>query len=156
MGTWGDGNLQNDGALDALATISEELFVRVIELLKHPNGYKYDCEEIGELFVRIEMIVALHKKGLISAPPQKIDLEPLFEEYLNNWEAYFERGAPRKRRKVIEKTFGRLMKVVQKLHKEEGTWVEVPFDPDDPNDKKMMEVFDAVERRQASNSDENQ
>lgn len=101
------------------------------------------------------MIVALHKKGLISTPPQN-DLEPLFEDYLNNWEAYFERGAPRKRRRVIEKTFSRLMKVVQKLYKDEGTWVEVPLDPDDPNDKKMMEVFDAVERRQEPNSDENQ
>lgn len=154
MGAWGHGNLENDGAQDFLSQISNELFTRVHELLKHPNGHEYDGKEIDELFVRIEMILALHKRGLITSSGDRGELHSLFEPYMRRWEAYYKGKAPAKRRKVMERTFRRLSKVVHKLHNAHGRFVEVPFDPNDENTKIMMKIFDSVDRLHADQYDE--
>ena len=154
MGAWGHGNLENDGAMDFVSEFSEELFNRVFELLKHPNGHEYDNGEIDELFVRIEMILALHKKGLISASRDRGELHTLFDPYLARWEAYYQGNAPAKRRRVMERTFRRLSKVVKKLHNSYGGFVEVPFDPNDEKNKMIMNIFDSVDRLHAEQYDQ--
>jgi hypothetical protein len=111
MGTWGDGNLESDGALDALATVCDELFARVMELLQHPRAHEYDDAEIDELFVRIEMIFALSERNMVNSAPAPEELEVLFEPYLQRW-AEYERKAgnhlPNGREKVIRTSFERL------------------------------------------------
>lgn len=115
MGTWGDGNLENDGAQDTLYDICQELFRRVIELLQHPRAHEYDDEEIGELFVRIEVIFALQDRRMITYTPKREELEPLFAPYLQRWANYIRVAGkaepPEERKKVIEESFTRLLDI---------------------------------------------
>lgn len=117
MGTWGDGNLENDGTQDTLAEICDALFARVIELLQHPRAHEYDDEEIDELFVRIEMIFALHGRGMINSAPAPEILEPLFPPYLAKWSAYWTTAArqepPEGRRRIIERSFEELLEITR-------------------------------------------
>ena len=69
MGAWGYGSLESDGAQDTLAGICDELFSRIIQLLQHPRAHEHDDIEFDELFVRIEMIFALHDHGMINTSP---------------------------------------------------------------------------------------
>ena len=111
MGTWGPGNFDNDGAQDYLAVHSLGLFERVIELLQHPRGHEYDDEEIDELFVTIEVIIALNEKGMITACPDPEIFQKLFGPYLQRWADYHVSagGEPwPERRKVIEDSFAKL------------------------------------------------
>ena len=117
MGTWGNGNLESDGSQDTLANLCDELFARVMELLQHPRGHEYDDEEIDELFVRIEMIFALHERKMItSAPPPEV-LGSLFAPYLAKWAAYHRSAGhdpPLARRKVIEESFQSLLGIANR------------------------------------------
>jgi hypothetical protein len=111
MGTWGPGNFDNDGARDYLAAHSLRLFDRVIELLQHPRGHEYDDEEIDELFVTIEVIIALDGKGMITACPDPDVLQKLFGPYLQRWADYQVSAAGElwpERRNVIEESFAKL------------------------------------------------
>ncbi len=117
MGAWGYGNLESDGAQDTLANICEELFARVMALLQHPRAHEYDDEEIDELFVRIEMIFALHARGMITSGPNPELLEPLFAPYLARYAEYNAKsgshGPPEERIRVIEETFRQLLQIAK-------------------------------------------
>src|SRR4051812_31800083 len=117
MGAWGNGNLESDGAQDTLANVCDELFARVIELLQHPRGHEYDDEEIDELFVRIEMIFALHGRGMVTSGPRPELLKTLFAPYLARFAEYNSRpgtyGPPQERTRVIEETFQQLLDIAQ-------------------------------------------
>jgi hypothetical protein len=114
MGTWGIGNLESDGAQDTLAGICDDLFSRVIELLQHPRAHEYDDEEIGELFVRIEMIFALSERGMVNSSPVPEELQVLFEPYLQRWTDYHRRAGhdlPVDRLEIMKKSFARLEEI---------------------------------------------
>lgn len=114
MGTWGNGNLESDGAQDTLAGICDDLFSRVMELLQHPKAHEYDDEEIDELFVKIELIFALSERGMVNSSPDPEDLKPLFGPYLQRWEDYHRKAGhalPVERKKVMEASFNRLLKI---------------------------------------------
>ena len=154
MGAWGNGNLENDGAQDLLCEISDELFSRVQELLQHPAGHEYDGLEYDELFVRIEMILALHDRGMIATSIEQKDLGTLFEPYLQRWDEYCGDDPPLERRDVMESTFNQLISVVREVHDHDVELVEVPFDPEDEKHRMVQELFERVERRGRSDTDE--
>lgn len=111
MGSWGPGNLENDGAQDELANICERLFNEIIELLQHPQAHEYDDEIIDQLFVKIEMVFALNDRGMLSIAPSIELLEPHLNPYIERWNSYHRdvgHGEWPERRKVIEATFDRL------------------------------------------------
>lgn len=116
MGTWGNGNLESDGAQDALAAICDDLFARVIELLQHPRAHEYDDEEIDELFVKIEMIFALSDREMVNSSPDTKELKPLFDPYLKRWADYHRKSGhepPVERHRVIVDSFQRLLKIAK-------------------------------------------
>lgn len=116
MGTWGNGNLESDGAQDTLAGICDDLFSRVMELLQHPRAHEYDDEEIDELFVKIEMIFALNERGMVNSSPDPRELKPLFEPYLQRWAGYHHKAGhdlPIERHKVMIDSFNRLLKIAK-------------------------------------------
>ena len=111
MGTWGTGNLENDGAQDELANVCERLFKEVIELIQHPRAHEYDDQEIDHLFVRIEMIFALHSRNMLSGTGILESIEPHFDPYVERWNRYQRDaggGEWPERRAVIEETFDKL------------------------------------------------
>ena len=114
MGTWGNGNLENDTAQDTLAGICDDLFARVMTLLQHPRAHEYDEEEIGELFVRIEMIFALSDRGMVNSSPEPDELRILVEPYLQRWAGYHRKAGhdlPVERQTIMEQTFTRLLAI---------------------------------------------
>jgi hypothetical protein len=116
MGTWGNNNLESDGAQDVLAGICDELFARVIGLLQHPRAHEYDDEEIDELFVKIEIIFALSDRGMVNSSPDLEDMQPLVEPYLQRWADYHRKAGhdlPVERHKVMKDSFQRLLKIAQ-------------------------------------------
>jgi len=116
MGTWGNGNLDSDGAQDTLAGICDELFARVTELLQHPSAHEYDDEEIDELFVKIEMIFALNDRGMVNSSPDPEVLRPLFEPYLQRWADYHRKAGhtpPVERDTAMRDSFNRLLKIAE-------------------------------------------
>lgn len=110
MGAWGSGNLESDGAQDALADLCESLFLKVIQLLKHPRVHEYDDEPIDELFVNIEVIFALKDRGMISMSPPLDEVEPLLTNFLLKWDEYS--GPWPERRAVIEDSFQKFRDIV--------------------------------------------
>jgi hypothetical protein len=116
MGTWGNNNLESDGAQDALAGICDDLFARVIELLRHPRAHEYDEEEIDELFVKIEMLFALSDREMVNRSPDPKELKPLFEPYLQRWADYHRKAGhslPVERHQIMKDSFQRLLKIAK-------------------------------------------
>ncbi|WP_042724536.1 hypothetical protein [Chthoniobacter flavus] len=156
MGAEGDDNLDNDGAGDLLAEISTALTQRILKLLVHPRAHEYDDEEIAELFVRIEMLFALHDRRMLSIAPEPEELRKLVDPYLARWEAYHRAAGhepPGKRKASMIGTFQQLLRVSIEVIQERGSFVPVERDPQAMSDmerehhERMMRVFDAVERR---------
>lgn len=114
MGTWGFGNLENDGAQDALANICDNLFSEIIELLNHPHSHEYDDEPIGELFVRIEMVLTMSDKEMINSSPDPNILRDLSKSYLKKWADYFKSDnqiPPKEAYENMKESFNQLIKV---------------------------------------------
>jgi len=86
----------------------------VIELLQHPRSHEYDDEPIDQLFVRIEMIFALHDRNMITASPPVEELDPLLQCYLERWERYCQTSDSPwpERQAVIEATFNKLRAIL--------------------------------------------
>jgi hypothetical protein len=123
MGTWGNGNLESDGALDTLADICDELFARVIELLQHPRSHEYDDEEIDELFVKMEMIFALSDRQMVNSAPDPKKFQHLFEPWLQRWADYNSKNGnepPVGRADVIRDSFNGLLRIARTFRETVG------------------------------------
>lgn len=154
MSAEGDYNLDNDAAGDLLSQISEDLFNRVIELLQDPNGHEYDGDLIGELFVRIEMIFALHAREMITHAPEQKELGVLIEPFVEKWQQYHRRaghGVPTIRLQSMRETFASLLEVVREIHEDSGNFqlMEIDWNSPDlsPEHRMALELFEGIERR---------
>jgi hypothetical protein len=142
MGCEGDKNLDNDAAADFLADLSDELFQRVKVLMEHPHGHEYDDELIAELFVRIEMIFALHDRGMIRKAPEQGEIGRLIDPYITRWEAYHRSAGheiPQERRGTIVKAFGQLLTVIREVH--DHKFVITPIEHSDSQIISDVEIF---------------
>ena len=131
MGAEGDNNLDNDGAADLLFEISRGLTNRILELLVHPRAHEYDDAEIAELFVRIEMMFALHDRRMLSVAPEAQELRNLIESYIARWEAYHRKAGhepPVARRTSMIATFEQLLCISMEAFQRRDAWV--PIEPD--------------------------
>ncbi|MEA3211113.1 MAG: hypothetical protein QOE70_4170 [Chthoniobacter sp.] len=154
MGAEGDSNLDNDGAADLLADISSRLTHRILDLLVHPRAHEYDDEEIAELFVRIEMLFALHDRQMLPIAPDPQNLRELVDSFLTRWEAYHRAAGhepPVKRRESMIVTFQELYRISIQVLQERGSFTAIDRDLDSMSDADranaaaMKRVFDAVE-----------
>ena len=156
MGAEGDNNLDNDGAADLLVQTSTDLTQRILNLLAHPRAHEYDDEEIAELFVRIEMLFALHNRRMLSKAPHPEELRQLLDPFLARWEAYHRAAGhepPTRRRESMIDTFQQLMRISIELIQESGSFAPVDSDSKSRTDHELkqheaiMGIFDEVERR---------
>lgn len=123
MGTWGIGNLENDGTQDLITDESDKLFAKVIELLKNPLSAEYDEYDHDVLFYTIEKIVALADHALINSAPPVEEIEPLFSPFIDRWAKYHKSAGhdlPIERKAVIEQSFVELLLVAKSA--EEGSF----------------------------------
>jgi len=131
MSCEGNENLDNDVAADYLADLSDELFERVKALMEDPHGHEYDDELIAELFIKIEMILALHDRGMIRKAPEQGEIGRLITPYIARWEAYHRAAGhepPQERRDSISKAFVQLQTVIREIHCQEFEFVPIATD----------------------------
>lgn len=119
MGTWGSGNLDSDGALDAVGTASDALARRIWTRLRRRASAQADEYDYDVLFVDLETALALHGAQLFS--PAELPAADAFDaavaKWLARWDAYLDElqpaeGFKAERRAVIEDTFARYRAVV--------------------------------------------
>ena len=137
MGTWGEGNLDNDYALDELGERSSELLKSLIDRAQRPESREPDEYDYTTLFVEFEIVFALETHGLLSPGRSLLtpkEAESLRDRYIEGWDQKIDSVAPtddhkRKRRKVIVKTFDRFIRLVRRYHKKwakaDAGWVEM-------------------------------
>ena len=154
MGAWGPGNLENDGAQDELANVCERLFNELFEFLQHPRAHEYDGEVIDRLFVRIEMLFALHEREMIVHAPEQKDIGILIEPFVGSWQQYHREAGhepPATRLQSIRETFARLLEVIREVHEDYPGLesVEINWDSSDlpPEHKMVLDLFDRVAQK---------
>jgi hypothetical protein len=122
MGTWGPGNFQNDGALDWLAEVVDELEETVLSRIDTPAA---DIDEEGEshLMPAVELLATLaDRHGAI--PPHPDVVSAWAANYLQRYDGRIDALAPsadykKERRDVIEATFDRLLRAAKTFHRED-------------------------------------
>ena len=144
MSAEGDENLDNDAAQDMLLEISKHLYARILFLLRHPRGHEYDDQEIGELFVAIEVLFALNKSGLIKYGTDPTELKAATSEYLPRWEAYHRHAGhepPEARKESIEVTFKHLNEIAEDFEKRRVHWRKLRPDELGVQDKTIIDIL---------------
>jgi hypothetical protein len=123
MGTWGNGNLDNDCAWDELSDRSHELVTALLDRARMPESRQADEYDYTTLFVEFEILFALDSKGLISGVklPQPCEVEELKWSYIDDWTSYIDGLKPtadhkRLRRMAILRTFNRFKQICAKHH----------------------------------------
>ena len=113
MGTWAEGNFDNDVALDYLAGIIDQITSNIEDIFN--SGDAADLEQCGEseLMPGVEIISILSEK--CNAVPPKEDIVNRWKNrYLKIYDSQIDGLDPDaeykiKRRKVIEDTFNKLL-----------------------------------------------
>ena len=151
MGWWGSGNLENDGSSDFLVGMSESHFERIEELLGMNRATQFDEDEYYELFCTIEVVCALHCKGLIYWAPKPRSIEKLFRPYLKRLYRYESPDAERK--KAIKSSFACLTGVLRDLKKSADGASIVQIDEEtmrtDPRYKDIADIFSILDKPEA-------
>lgn len=118
MGTWGPGNLDNDHALDILGDRSHELTARVLAGLAAPINRDADEPGHAELFVDLEVMLALAARELFTPYdlPEPAAARRLCDDFFGDWAASMDEleASPdfkAERRAVIEVTFERFVEL---------------------------------------------
>ena len=121
MGTWAEGNFDNDGALDYLGDIINQFTTNIEDLFK--SGTSAGLDECGEseLMPSVEIISILCEK-CNGVPPKEKVLERWKKKYLEIYDSQIDGLSPKadykqKRRKVIEETFNKLLEQSQDFWK---------------------------------------
>lgn len=122
MGTWGDGNLQNDSALDELSDCTSGLVKSLIDRAKRPSSREGGDYDYTTPFVEFEIIFALDAKRLLesTALPSPDEVEELKWDYMRDWDANIDQMEPtpkhkKGRRRCILRTFDRFKRICLRI-----------------------------------------
>ena len=121
MGTWAEGNFDNDGALDYVGDLTDELAQKIENCFENETA---SLDEDGEsiLMPSIEILAILHEQ-CHSAPPKPDQIQNWKARYLDIFEEEIDGLDPDgefkiKRRKVIDDTFDRLLRASKTFWKQ--------------------------------------
>lgn len=112
MGTWAEGNFDNDGALDYVGEVIDSLVARIEDCFAEEGMAALD--EDGEaVIVPTVAIISLLHEHCKAAPPHKEAVATWKKNYMAIFDASVENLSPVEgyaaaRRKVIEDTFTKL------------------------------------------------
>jgi len=121
MGTWAEGNFDNDGALDYLGDLINQLTSNIEDIFKSATAAGLDeCGE-SELMPGVEIIYLLCK-NCNGVPPKEDNINRWKTDYLHIFDTQIDALTPKsdykiKRRKVIETTFDDLLVYSQEFWK---------------------------------------
>jgi hypothetical protein len=124
MGTWGTDNFQNDGALDYVGDLVDELSTRIEEVLASEARARADGEGETTLVPSVAIITLLCD-ACNAAPPKPTRITDWRTRYL----AVFDRTMPAldfrgdftaPRRAVVEETFDKLLAYSRDFYKDDA------------------------------------
>jgi hypothetical protein len=109
MGTWAEGNFDNDGAMDFLDDLLGQMVATVEDVLGDKSRVQLDEEGEAELMPRVELIALLCER-YNATPPQPTVIARWRKKYLKVFDEQINDLSPKddfkkQRRKTIERTF---------------------------------------------------
>ncbi|RYX81276.1 DUF4259 domain-containing protein [bacterium] len=112
MGTWGEGNFDNDGALDYVGGLINQLMDKINACFA--EGDVYLDEEGEEIIIPSVHIISLLSEECKAAPPKPDSVVEWRDKYLTLFDEQIGGLDPagdfaQKRREVIEATFDKLI-----------------------------------------------
>lgn len=91
MGYWGSGSFDNDGTRNVMAELVYDFVTRIDERLSSPTAAEWDEVESDELFVFLEVVIALSKQGLpIERLGDSDQLREKWRDFQAMWTTYAE------------------------------------------------------------------
>ncbi|NPC72040.1 MULTISPECIES: DUF4259 domain-containing protein [Corallococcus] len=130
MGTWGFGNFENDTAGEHLVGVVRPLLQQIADTVRDEALMAPDEYDGVAMISNLEIIACLAESlgkssesktapGMELPPPATI--EKWREDYLRVWDGYIDQLNPkpdfkRRRRKVIQTTFERVLAAAQREH----------------------------------------
>ena len=121
MSAWGNGNFQQDNALDFVYREVQQPLLRKIEkLVADPVLAQADEPDSGPIMAAVE-ILALLSERVGAAPPKPNEVALWRSTYLKSWDAtsadvYFRKEDLDDRRSVIAATLDRLAALAKEFH----------------------------------------
>ncbi|BCM93829.1 hypothetical protein IAD21_05720 [Abditibacteriota bacterium] len=112
MGTWGEGNFENDGALDFVGGLIDELVEKINECFADEDLAALDEDGEAVIVPGVHVISVLNEQ--CHAAPPKLDIIigwrdkylAIFDEQIGGLDPV--KGFEQKRRAIIEATFSKL------------------------------------------------
>ncbi len=109
MGTWAEGNFDNDEAQDYLGDLIDQFTETINETLDDEHRSRLDEEGEAVIMPSVELIALLAERYHM-APPELATIHDWRDRYLAIYDAQIDELDPQgdyktKRRKTIEKTF---------------------------------------------------
>lgn len=109
MGTWAEGNFDNDGSLDYLAGLNHQLTTAIEEVLADQMRVRLDEDGEAILMPSVE-ILALLCERYNAAPPKETTVQQWRKKYLQVFDKQIDGLQPKadfktRRRRVIDHTF---------------------------------------------------
>jgi hypothetical protein len=123
MGSWGNGNFEQDGVLDFVWREVQQPLLRKIQMMvEKPANAEADEPESGSIVAAVE-ILALLSEHVNAAPPKPVEVANWKQTFLDAWDrtasdVYAEQEDVIERRSVIAGTFDRLIASAVKFHDE--------------------------------------
>ncbi len=121
MGTWGNGNFEQDFVLDFVwEEVQQPLIKKVQSVVQDPELAGADYPESGAIVAAVEILALLSEQ--VNAVPPKPDEVALWKAtYLKEWdqtadEVYFRKEDVVERREIIAATFDRLAGLATRFH----------------------------------------
>jgi len=120
MGTWAAGNFSNDGSLDFVGDLIDQLTKTVVACFKNDNT---DLDEGGESELMPSVaIIKILSEQCGAAPPKPEVIEKWRSQYLEIYDDQIDRLDPNpdykvERRKIIDETFTGLIQLATKFWK---------------------------------------
>ena len=125
MGSWGPGNLDNDGAVDFIGGVCGELVDSIWRRAQKKESREYDEPDYDELFAEFEMVFAFESADLFNGwnVPSPETFGAIKKPFLDDWCKYSEsKGGPGgvgcERYNVISATLDRFHKLCEKYYAE--------------------------------------
>jgi Domain of unknown function (DUF4259) len=125
MGAWGNGNFEQDGALDFVWRELQQPCLRKIQMMVEKPVYaEADEPDSGSIVAAIE-ILALLSEHVNAAPPKPNEVAHWKLTFLKAWDrtaadVYLEQEDVTERRSIIAATFDRLAASAVKFHSQDA------------------------------------
>lgn len=131
MGAWGNGNFEQDGALDFVwRAVQHPLIQKVRTVVEKPVLAEADESDSGPIVAAVD-ILALLSEHVNAAPPKPDEVALWKATFLKSWDrtaadVIFRQSDVIERRSIIAATFDRLARLAVRFHNQDAEPAAAP------------------------------